>query len=252
MTSRSAFYGVTVAAVALLLITATVAGYYYFQDSNASSNNAQLTSELNNANANYSSLASNFNTLLSRYNQSIYLLSNSLAVMNTSLPAYQQASAQLAALWATYQSLTPAPKALLHDSVYFAFGNGTSRWYNGTAINAGWNLYIETVVLMKGQVAGTWYASPASIGSSGPTTRPHRGRWPSWVPTMSLQPLVRCTPGPTAVPMPTSTRPAPREVAGSYSPAPLGFQLQMKSSALLRTARCTNSTASASISWQLL
>jgi hypothetical protein len=159
MTSKSTIYGVAVAAVALILITATVAGYYYVQDFNANSNNAQLTSELNNADANYSSLASNFNTLLARYNQSISLLSDSLAVMNTSLPAYQQASAQLAALWATYQSLTPAPKSLLHDSVYFAFGNGTSRWYNETAINAGWNLYIETVVLMKGQVEGTWYPS---------------------------------------------------------------------------------------------
>jgi hypothetical protein len=159
MTGKGTVYGIAVAAVALILITATFAGYFYFQYSNANSNNSQLTSELNNANANYSSLASNFNTLLSRYNQSIYLLSNSLAVMNTSLPAYKQASAQLAALWATYQSLTPAPKALLHNSVYFDFGNGTSRWYNGTAINAGWNLYIETVVLMKGQVAGTWYPS---------------------------------------------------------------------------------------------
>ena len=159
MTSKSTFYGVVVTSVALGLIFATVAGYYYVQDSNARSNNALLTSELNSANSNYSSLASNFNSLLGRYNQSIFLLSSSIAVMNTSLPAYKQASAQLGALWAVFQSLTPAPKSLLHNNVYFDFGNGTSRWYNGTAINAGWNMYIETVVLMKGQVDGTWYPS---------------------------------------------------------------------------------------------
>ncbi len=157
MTSRSAFYGVVVAATALILISGTVAGYYYAQDSNANSNNARLTSELNNANANYSSLASNFNTLLAKYNQSIFLLASSIAVMNTSLPAFKEASAQLGALWGVYQSMNPASRSLLHNNVYFDFGNGTRRWYNGTAIDAGWNMYVETVVLMKGQVAGTWY-----------------------------------------------------------------------------------------------
>jgi hypothetical protein len=159
MTSRSTLYGLVVVAVALILITATVAGYYYVQYSNSSSDNSQLTSELNGANANYSTLASNFNVLLAKYNQSIYLLSSSIAVMNTSLPAYRQDVAQLSALWAVYQSLTPASKSLLHNSVYFDFGNGTRRWYNGTAINAGWNLYVETLVLMKGQIVGTWYPS---------------------------------------------------------------------------------------------
>ena len=159
MTTRSTLSGVVVAAVALILISATFAGYYFVRDSNANSNNSQLTAELNGANANYSSLASNFNLLLAKYNQSIYLLSNSIAVMNTSLPAYQQAVAQLSSLWATYQSLSPASKSLLHDSFYFNFGNGTSKWYNNTAINAGWNLYIQTVVLMNGNVDGTWYPS---------------------------------------------------------------------------------------------
>lgn len=157
MTGRGTLYGVVVAATALILISTTIAGYFYLQDSGANSSNEQLTSELNDANSSYSRLASNFNVLLARYNQSIYLLSNSIAVMNTSLPAYQQASAQLSALWAVYQSLSPASTSLLHNSVYFDFGNGTSRWYNGTAIDAGWNMYVETVVLMKGGVAGTWY-----------------------------------------------------------------------------------------------
>ena len=156
MTSKSTRYGVVVGATALILISATFAGYYYVQDSSANHNNAQLTSELNNMNANYSSLALSFNALLAKYNQSIYLLSNSIAVMNTSLPAYRQASAQLSDLWAVYQSMSPA-KSLLRNSVYFDFGNGTRSWYNGTAINAGWNLYVETVILMKGEVAGAWY-----------------------------------------------------------------------------------------------
>lgn len=157
MSAKRTLYELAVAAVALILITATVAGYFYVEYSNANSDNSQLTSELNGANGRYSSLASNYNLLLASYNESISLLSESIAVMNTSLPAYQQASARLSALWTVYQSLSPAPKSLLRNSVLFDFGNGTRHWYNDTAINAGWNVYIETVVLMNGQVTGNWY-----------------------------------------------------------------------------------------------
>ena len=159
MTTKCTLYGILVAATAFILISATFAGYYYVQNSNAASDNSKLATELNGASASYSSLASNFDLLLAKYNESIYLLSSAIAVMNTSLQAYQDASAQLSALWAAYQSLSPAPASLLHNSVYFDFGNGTERWYNDTAIDAGWNMYLETVVLMNGSISAAWYPS---------------------------------------------------------------------------------------------
>jgi hypothetical protein len=157
LTGRSSFYGLAVAATALIVISATVGGYYYLQASTAASNNSQLSNELNSANANYTRLASNFNLLLSNYNQTLTLLSKSIAVMNTSLPIYRQASLEFNTLWQTYLALKPASTKLLHNNFLFDYGNGTRRWYNNTAIDAGWNVYIETVVLTKGQVSAQWY-----------------------------------------------------------------------------------------------
>jgi hypothetical protein len=139
LTSRNSLYGLAVAATALVIISATFGGYYYLQASTASSNNSQLIAELNSANSNYTKLASNFNSLISSYNESIFLLSRAIAVINTSLPIYKQSSLELTALWQTYQSLSP------------------HRWFNNTAIDAGWNLYIETVVLNNGHVDAQWY-----------------------------------------------------------------------------------------------
>lgn len=157
MSSRGSLYGVAVVATALILLSATFGGYYYLQFSKASSNNDALTSELDAANANYTRLAANYNRVLQLYNETISLLSHSLAVMNTSDPAYQQASARLASLWQAYQELRPASASLLTNSVLFDYGNGTMVWYNDTAMQPGWNMYIETLVLSGGQLTATWY-----------------------------------------------------------------------------------------------
>jgi len=157
LTTRSTFYTLAIAATALIIISATFAGYYYVQNSNTASNNSKLIGELNSANSNYTRLAANFNLLFSSYNESIFLLSRSIAVINTSLPIYRLSSLELTALWQTYQSLSPVSSTLLRNSILFDFGNGTHRWYNNTAIDAGWNVYIETVVLNNGRVDAQWY-----------------------------------------------------------------------------------------------
>lgn len=157
MTSKSSFYALSAAAAAIVIISTTFAGYYYVQNSNTASNNSKLTSELNSVNSNYTKLASNFNLLLSRYNESISLLSRSIGVINTSLPIYKQASLELSTLWQTYQTLSPVSSSLLRNSMLFDYGNGTHRWYNDTAIDAGWNLYVETVVLNRGNLNAQWY-----------------------------------------------------------------------------------------------
>jgi hypothetical protein len=157
LTSRSSLYTLAIAATALIIISATFAGYYYVQSSNTASNNSKLIAELNNANSNYTKLASNFDLLISSYNESIYLLSRTIAVINTSLPIYKQSSLELTTLWQTYQNLSPVSTLLLRNNMLFDFGNGTQRWFNNTAIDAGWNVYIETVVLNNGHVDAQWY-----------------------------------------------------------------------------------------------
>jgi hypothetical protein len=144
--------------------------------------NSQLARELNSASSNYTKLAANFNLLLSRYNETISLLSRSIAVMNTSQPVYRQASSELGGLWQTYQSLSPASASLLRNNFLFVFGNGTRAWYNNTAIDAGWNVYIQTVVLTKGQVVAQWYPQYAAhlISAIGGVSNSRTQYWFLW------------------------------------------------------------------------
>ncbi len=150
-------YGLAAVAVASILVGGTFAAYYFAQYSSEKSTNAGLLQELNDSTSKYTQLASNYNTLLSRYNESISLLSRSMAVINTSEPVYQQASKKLNSLWQTYLGLKPASTSLIQNSVLIDFGNGTRIWYNNTSAQPGWNFFVETVVLMRGNVAARWY-----------------------------------------------------------------------------------------------
>jgi hypothetical protein len=118
--------------------------------------------------------------------------------MNTSLPAYQNATRALSRLSASYDNLSlgyrqiverydslvsafqqtvkqfqasnnltligqypdllrPIPTNLLSVNVLIEPGNGTRHWYNDTHVQAGWNMYITTVVLLNGSVGANWY-----------------------------------------------------------------------------------------------
>jgi hypothetical protein len=156
VTSKS-LYGSVALAVALLVIEGTVGAYYYTQYSSQRVAGQTLAQELNDTGTRYAKLASDYNGLLSNYNRSISLLSRSIAVLNTSQPIYQEASKQLSALWQKYVTLKPASTSLYKNDVLFDFGNGTRVWYNDTAIQPGWNFYVESVILTKGGLAAQWY-----------------------------------------------------------------------------------------------
>ncbi len=165
--------------------------------------------------ASSTSLASNYNSSLSLYNETFSLLVGAIAVVNTSLPIYQQASNELSQLWSRYLSLKPASSSLYAADILIDFGNGTRLWYNDTKVQPGWNMYTETVVLSRGDLQAQWYPDvsgapgvgdrrrlelpDACPGSSGPTTRLPRGRPPSSVPTRRPSTTGRCSLGHTAV-----------------------------------------------------
>ncbi len=155
--SPKPLYGILATAVALVLLSATFAAYYFFLYNNERGSNAQLLQEVQDGTLKYAQLASNYNTLLSRYNESVSLLSRSIAVINTSEPVYQQASKELNSLWQTYLGLKPASTSLLQNDVLVNFGNGTRVWHNNTSAQPGWNFYVETVVLENGNVVAKWY-----------------------------------------------------------------------------------------------
>ncbi len=157
MTLRGIIYGMASVMIALVVIVGSVGAYYFTQYSNERTLSANLNRQLNDSATKYSQLASNFNDLLSSYNRTISLLSRSIAVLNTSQPVYQEASKQLSTLWHEYLTFKPTSTSLYKNNVLFDFGNGTRVWYNNTAIQPGWNFYIESVILTKGGLAAQWY-----------------------------------------------------------------------------------------------
>jgi hypothetical protein len=155
--ATKAIYGVAITLVALLIISATAGAYYYYEYQQATQSKEQYVNELTTATSQYDGLASNYNSSLSLYNETFALLAGAIAVVNTSLPIYQQASSQLSQLWSKYLSLKPASSSLYAADILIDFGNGTRLWYNGTRVQPGWNMYVETVVLSHGDLQAQWY-----------------------------------------------------------------------------------------------
>jgi len=141
----------------MLAVSGTVAAFYYAEYNAQASASNQYVKDLQQANSKFNQTATDYDMLLSQYNLSVSLLSRSVAQLNTSSPVYSQASTELAALWKTYLELKPVRATLYTADVLFDFGNGTRVWYNATAAQPGWNLYILTLVLSSGRMDAQWY-----------------------------------------------------------------------------------------------
>jgi hypothetical protein len=155
--ATKAIYGVAITLVALLIISATAGAYYYYEYQQATQSKNQYVNELTTATSQYDGLALNYNSSLSLYNETFALLVGTIAVVNTSLPIYQQASSQLSQLWSKYLSLKPASSSIYAADILIDFGNGTRLWYNDTRVQPGWDMYVETVVLSHGDLQAQWY-----------------------------------------------------------------------------------------------
>jgi hypothetical protein len=160
LVSRGTFYGIVAVLVALLLVTSFVALSYYYQYQDTSAAADQRALEVSVALARYDSLSSHYNASLSDYYTTISLLAQAVGSLNTSTPAYRTASADLSSLWQSYRSLVAAGGGRpIEYKVHMLvdYGNGTLRWYNGSTIQPGWNGYVVSLVLLDGNLNGTWY-----------------------------------------------------------------------------------------------
>ena len=158
--SRGVFLGVAVVLVALLIMSSSLAALYYGQYRQAYSQNQNYAEELSSALASYRSLSGSFNSSLRDYNTTLSLLTIAVANLNTSTPAYQNATTALSSLWHDYQQLSSVSgrRALVYSAhLLVDFGNGTRRWFNDTSVDPGWNGYVASIVLLKGNVQATWY-----------------------------------------------------------------------------------------------
>ena len=160
MVSKGAFYGIVVTLVSLLLISSALALIYFNEYQQEVAQNHSYVGELDTALASYRSLSGSYNSSLSGYSTTLSLLTTAVANLNTSTPAYMNASIALASLWNSYQKLASISgrRALAYGtSMLVDFGNGTRRWYNGTTIQPGWNGYVVSLVLLNGNVQAVWY-----------------------------------------------------------------------------------------------
>jgi len=158
--AKGVFYGLVAVFLALLIILSSLTLYYYGQEQQSTSQNQKYADELTTALVRYNSLSGSFNASLADYGTALALLSSAVANLNTSTPAYRNASLDLASLWSSYEQLSSASgrKPLVYSvHLLLDFGNGTRRWYNDTSIQPGWNGYVATLVLLGGNVQAVWY-----------------------------------------------------------------------------------------------
>jgi hypothetical protein len=170
LVSRSAFYGVVAVLVMLLLFSSTAAVIYYDQYQEKSADSQNYAAELNTALAKYHSLAGLYGTAMGEYKTTIALLGDALANLNTSSPSYQNASVALSSLWNSYLTLARqngSSPIIYEVDMLVNYGNGTSQWYNDSAIQPGWSGYVVTLVLLNGSVRATWYP-PGYFGAGQP------------------------------------------------------------------------------------
>lgn len=160
MPSRGILYGVVAVFLALLIVTSSLALYYYGQNQQTASQNQTYVSELSTALASYRSLSGSYNASLNDYNRTLALLAIAVANLNTSTPAYRNASIALSSLWNSYQQLAASGgrKPLVYQvNMLVDFGNGTRSWFNDSAAQPGWNGYVTSLVLLGGRVQAAWY-----------------------------------------------------------------------------------------------
>jgi hypothetical protein len=158
--SKGLFYGVVAVLVAILIISSSTAYIYYGLYQQKAADSQQYATELNTALTKYKFLSSSFNASLGDYRQTIGLLSDALENLNTSLPAYRNASVALPFLWKSYLNLSSgggSSPIIYEVDMRVDFGNGTARWFNNTAVQPGWDGYVITLVLVGGKVQASWY-----------------------------------------------------------------------------------------------
>lgn len=179
------FYGAVAVLVAALIVVSGVAAFYYYQDQRSSSQNQRYADELSTALSSYRALSGSFNASLSGYNRTLALLATAVANLNTSTPAYLSASLALSSLWNSYQhlaSVSSAKPLVYRVDVLFDFGNGTRKWYNDSTVQPGWNGYVVTLVLLKGNVQATWYPQYGEhlVTELGGASQPASKSWFLW------------------------------------------------------------------------
>jgi hypothetical protein len=187
-------YGAITVLVALLVISSTLTAYYYTEYNKASTNNANLSSELASANSSYSALASKYNGELSSYNSArseyngsvtsfgnlatafnstsssflsmskefnltFSLLVSSIAALNTSSSAYINASKTLTQLWTQYLSIQAQYKqaASSFHTILASFDSENNATLPENVQPVSISLFTANILIDFGNGTSIWY-----------------------------------------------------------------------------------------------
>lgn len=137
----------------------------------------------------FNSTSVSFLSISKEFNLTFSLLVSAVSALNTSDSAYVNASKLMTNLWTEYvgiegqyaqvssnfetiltnfdsgnnvtlqETIQPVSLSLLTSNVLIDFGNGTRDWFNSTAIQPQWNLYVTMLVITSGNVNATYYPS---------------------------------------------------------------------------------------------
>ncbi len=160
MVSQPTFYGVLALLAGAILVTSSLAVFYHNQYQDQTLVSQKYADELNTALGRADSLSTGLSASLADYKTTLSLLADAVANLNTTTPAYVNASQALASLWTSYRSLASlsgAGPATYSVDIKVDFGNGTWEWRNGTSVKPGWNGYVVTLVAFSGNVQAVWY-----------------------------------------------------------------------------------------------
>jgi len=160
MPSNRTLNSVIVLLVALLLVTSSLAALYYGRYQQQTSETNRYIGELQEALDYNQQLSSSYGSSLKDLNRTISILANALSNLNTSTPAYLEGSRELGVLWSQYLILASKGGTGLtrySATMLLEFGNGTTRWFTGRAVQPGWNAYVATLAILNGSAQATWY-----------------------------------------------------------------------------------------------
>jgi len=141
------------------MISAGAALVFYQENSQQTSLSQKYVAELNSALSSYRKLDGSFNSSVKDYGSTLLLLTDAVENLNTSTPAYRNASIALGSLWESYRSLASVNGRAPGVSVNLMvdYGNGTRVWYNDTTAPPGLNAYAMSVLLLGGRLGAVWY-----------------------------------------------------------------------------------------------
>lgn len=153
---KKKIYGVIVLLIAGLLLTSSLAMFYYFEYSQVSQSNNNLTTELASAAQKYNQTATNYDTLVSKYDSISSNYNGSITSFDQMASVYNQSVFQFNQLSSSFESLSQkyyTTFSLLSSTVAQLNTSDTSYASASNLLPQLWNQYVQLISNYRAEVA---------------------------------------------------------------------------------------------------